>query len=472
MLYLAFTLIVDLLIVNISFILAYILKFKLSFRSLFDIRYGNFVAHAQVEPYLKSLYIISIIWIMSLIIAGVYKYRRGVLSGIEEFINILKGATLATFFTMSSLFVIRFIPGSRYVIVYAFIINVICLPIAHHLVFAIYHRFFHKEEHFKKALIIGTDATSQTLYEKIVLNEKHSYQVVGAIGEKPSRLLYSIERKFNYIGDYKTLETYFDNHMVHEVFIGSVELTRNEISYLINRLVEKGISVQLIPSFYDVASSHMESSSDIGMPLFSIKPLTLRPGQILVKRILDIIFSITILFLLSPIIIIVSLILFVEGKGNVIYIQERVGLLSKPFKMYKFRSMPHNIESKTGPVINHADKKTRHTGIGRFIRKTSIDEIPQLFNVLIGNMSIVGPRPERPFFVEQFKIDFEDYTKRLRVLPGITGWAQVNGRAALSTRVDEKLVYDLYYINNWSILFDFKIMIKTIIYVLTWQGAY
>ncbi|OGI07664.1 MAG: hypothetical protein A2Y40_04185 [Candidatus Margulisbacteria bacterium GWF2_35_9] len=472
MFYLLIVLLTDIIVVNASFLCAYIIKFKLSFQSIFDIRYGNYVAHARVEPYLNSLYIITFIWIVSLVISGAYRNRRGLLSGIEEFLNILKGALVATFFIMSSLFVYRFIPGSRYIIIYAFIINVVAIPITRQVVFSIYHRFFNKVDNLKKILIIGTDGTSQTLYEKIILNEKHYYQVLGAIGDSPSKVLYSIEKKFHYIGSYNTLDDYLIKHQVDEVFIGSIELTRHELSSLIDKLIDKNIHVQLIPSFYDMVSTHIETSSDMGIPLFSIKPTILNNKQVMIKRTIDILISSILLIIFSPLMILVSLFLFLEGKGKIIYVQERVGLMGKCFNMYKFRSMPNNIEAETGPVINHSDINKRYTKIGRILRKTSIDELPQLVNVLKGDMSIVGPRPERPFFVQQFKAEVEDYDKRLRVTPGITGWAQVNGRAALSTRVDEKLVYDLYYINNWSIIFDIKIMIKTVLYVITWQGAY
>ena len=142
------------------------------------------------------------------------------------------------------------------------------------------------------------------------------------------------------------------------------------------------------------------------------------------------------------------------------------------FIMYKFRTMATDVEAQTGPVIHTEEMSYRLSWLGRILRKTSLDEMPQLFNILKGDMSLVGPRPERPFFVEQFRKEIPDYEMRHRVLPGVTGWAQINGRSALSTRVDEKVMYDLYYINNWSWAFDVKILFKTVLEVLTWRGAY
>ena len=134
--------------------------------------------------------------------------------------------------------------------------------------------------------------------------------------------------------------------------------------------------------------------------------------------------------------------------------------------------MATDVEAQTGPVIHTEEMSYRLSWLGRILRKTSLDEMPQLFNILKGDMSLVGPRPERPFFVEQFRKEIPDYEMRHRVLPGVTGWAQINGRSALSTRVDEKVMYDLYYINNWSWAFDVKILFKTVLEVLTWRGAY
>ena len=399
----------------------------------------------------------------------VYQDRKGVLASIEEFINIFKAGFFATVLILASMVVFGIYPGSRYVLIYAFIINIVSITLIHHFRYQILK--IRPEEKLHKVMILGTDELSQALYERLLFEKKHHYAVIGAVGEQPKKIIYSLENSFNYLGDYDVIWDYVDLHKLKEIFISTTALTRRQMSDLIDPLIDKGIQIRMIPSFYDLVSNKIEATIDIGFPLFSIKRNTLTKKQFIIKRALDVFLALIILVITSPIMLFVVIALKLENKGGVIYKQERVGLNSKIFTMYKFRTMPAGIEKETGPVIQAIGENTRATKFGKFLRKTSVDELPQIFNILKGEMSIVGPRPERLFFVEQFIKDIPDFDKRHRVLPGVTGWAQINGRAALSTRVDEKLMYDLYYINNWSLVFDIKILIKTIGKVLVWQGA-
>jgi len=189
------------------------------------------------------------------------------------------------------------------------------------------------------------------------------------------------------------------------------------------------------------------------------------------KRIMDFTLSLIGLIALSPLFLLLAAAVKFSSKGPVFYSQERVGLDNKPFMMYKFRSMYTDSEFHSGP--KWADKNDpRCTRIGAILRKTSLDELPQLFNVLKGDMSLVGPRPERPFFVQKFKEEIKDYMKRHRVKAGITGWAQVNGLRGSSTSLQQRIQYDLYYIENWSLIFDIKILFKTIMVVWNDRNAY
>lgn len=452
--------ITDLFIVNGSYVLAYAIKFK----------WGRFYPSAQVEPYLSSLYLLTILWGISLILFKVYDRRQGVLSGIEEFLNISKAGLLATCLVMASTMIFPFIPGSRFVLLYAFVINILLMGLTHHAVFLYFQRS--GRSRLKDILIIGTDEVSQSLYERLLRDSRHQYNVVGAVGDSPSKLMYSLEQVFQYLGSFDLIWALLAKHPIKEVFIATPQLTRQQLSALLDPLIEKGLKVWMIPSFYDVVSNRVEASDEIGLPLFSIKPNVLSPFQKLQKRALDLVLSASILILTSPLLLLIATVLKLENKGDVIYKQERVGLNGVTFIIYKFRTMDANIEDHTGPVIHTEEMSHRVSRLGRILRKTSLDEMPQLFNILRGEMSLVGPRPERPFFVEKFRREIPDYDMRHRVLPGVTGWAQINGRSALSTRVDEKVMYDLYYINNWSLAFDVKILVKTILEVLIWRGAY
>jgi exopolysaccharide biosynthesis polyprenyl glycosylphosphotransferase len=188
----------------------------------------------------------------------------------------------------------------------------------------------------------------------------------------------------------------------------------------------------------------------------------------MLKRAIDIVLSIILLGFTSPLIVFLFLIIPLTSKGPALYIQERIGEFEKPFHMYKFRTMIKDAEKKTGPILALKNDK-RITKIGKLIRDSKIDELPQLYNVLIGNMSLVGPRPERPYFVKQFKDKLPDYKFRMNVKPGITGLAQINGNYYTSAK--DKLQYDLMYIKNFSVLFDMKILMKTciVICMLVWK---
>jgi exopolysaccharide biosynthesis polyprenyl glycosylphosphotransferase len=207
-----------------------------------------------------------------------------------------------------------------------------------------------------------------------------------------------------------------------------------------------------------------------GLPLLTIRDVALRGWKLTLKRAVDVVFSSVALVVLSPFLLLIALLIKLDSPGPVFYCQQRMGLDARPFYMLKFRSMQADAEVSTGPVWAKPDDP-RRTRLGAFIRRFSIDEFPQMINVLWGEMSLVGPRPERPVFVEQFKQQIPRYMDRHREKAGLTGWAQVNGLRG-DTSVTERTKYDLWYIENWSLGLDFKIMLRTLFRVLTDRNAY
>jgi exopolysaccharide biosynthesis polyprenyl glycosylphosphotransferase len=206
-----------------------------------------------------------------------------------------------------------------------------------------------------------------------------------------------------------------------------------------------------------------------GLPLLTIRDIALRGWKLTLKRAVDLIGSAVGLVVLSPLMMLVALLVKLDSPGPVFYAQERMGLDAKPFWMLKFRSMWEDAEAKTGPVWAAKDDP-RRTKIGASIRRFSIDELPQFINVLLGEMSLVGPRPERPVFVEQFRQSIPRYMDRHREKAGLTGWAQVNGLRG-DTSIAERTKYDLWYTENWSLLLDFKIILRTLIRVFADRNA-
>jgi exopolysaccharide biosynthesis polyprenyl glycosylphosphotransferase len=234
----------------------------------------------------------------------------------------------------------------------------------------------------------------------------------------------------------------------------------------------EGLNVELmmVPDMLDMMTSRVRIQDIEGIPFLKIKEIPLSTWNRINKRVFDIFFSSLILVLTLPLTVVLAAIIKLTSRGPIFFVQERISLDGKPFFVIKFRTMRTDAEASTGPV--RAKKgDPRVTLIGRVLRRTSLDELPQLWNVLTGHMSIVGPRPERPFFVEQFKGKVPRYLERHRVKTGMTGWAQVNGLRG-DAPIDERTKYDIYYVENWSLVFDMKIILKTIRAVIFGNDAY
>ena len=232
----------------------------------------------------------------------------------------------------------------------------------------------------------------------------------------------------------------------------------------------KGVGLKIVPDLYEILSGQARSSQLYGMPLIDIMPELMPEWEKKLKRLIDIIASLLILIITFPICLLSAIAIKIDSEGSIFFKQERIGQNGKVFRILKFRSMKKDAEKDTGPVWSQKDDP-RITSVGRFIRKVRIDEIPQMFNVLKGEMSIVGPRPERAFFVEQLSKEIPYYKRRLKVRPGITGWAQVKHKYDESIEdVKIKLRYDLFYIENMSLRMDFKILLRTIFVVLFGKG--
>jgi exopolysaccharide biosynthesis polyprenyl glycosylphosphotransferase len=256
------------------------------------------------------------------------------------------------------------------------------------------------------------------------------------------------------------------------IIIGHISGSVNEISRVLNYCGELRVNIYLVPSLMDVISGHQKTHQIFGVPLMVLLQDHMPGWEAQVKRIIDVIISLLVLVLGFPVWLAFGALIKITSKGPVIYKQERVGRNGKNYTMYKFRSMYEDAEKRGGPQWA-SENDPRITPAGRFIRKTRIDEIPQFINVLKGEMSLVGPRPERPFFVEQLKQEIPWYVRRIKMKPGITGWAQVKHKYDASIEdVKQKVLYDLYYFENMSLSLDLKILVRTVLVVLTGKGAH
>lgn len=290
----------------------------------------------------------------------------------------------------------------------------------------------------KTALVIGNDV-AETVTKKVLLKHRDLYDI-----------------KYICNSDSCNLDEYLDK--VEVVFIcNDVELEiKNKI---VDNCLTDRKSVYIIPDIYEIALLNSKLNRIDDVPMLKVQKLGLTLEQRFAKRVLDIVISLIGVILSSPIMVVTAMIIKFTDGGNIFYGQERVTLNEKKFKVLKFRTMIMNAEKLTGPVLAGEDDP-RITKIGKFIRATRIDELPQLFNILKGDMSVVGPRPERPFFVEQFKKEIPEYKYRTIVKAGLTGLAQVLGK--YTTTAEDKVRYDIMYIKNYSILLDLKLILQTV----------
>ncbi|HCY76165.1 MAG TPA: sugar transferase [Ignavibacteriales bacterium] len=263
-----------------------------------------------------------------------------------------------------------------------------------------------------------------------------------------------------------------EKHNAKEIIIALEKEDHDVLVDVISRTEGKNLNLKIVPDLYEILSGQARTSQIYGIPLIDIMPELMPEWEKKLKRLMDISISFLILIVSSPIIILTAIAIKIDSEGPVLFKQERLGQNGKPFNVYKFRSMIKDAEKYTGPVWSQKDDP-RVTRMGRFVRRVRIDEIPQMFNVLKGEMSLVGPRPERAFFVEKLSQEIPYYKRRLKVRPGVTGWAQIKHKYDESIEdVKIKLRYDLFYIENMSIRMDFKILLRTVFVVLFGKGHY
>jgi exopolysaccharide biosynthesis polyprenyl glycosylphosphotransferase len=323
----------------------------------------------------------------------------------------------------------------------------------------------------RNALIVGFNAKAHEVHDQILEHPALGLDVEAYVAVNQE----NVGKTYKGIRVKGSLEELLDivyKNKASEVIIALEKEDHDLLVDIISKLENRGIGLKIVPDLYEILSGQARTSQLYGIPLIDIMPELMPEWEKKLKRISDVIISLFILALTLPLNILVSIAIKLDSKGPVLFKQERIGMNGKDFKIYKFRSMYKDAEKNTGPVWSTKDDP-RVTRIGKIMRKLRIDEIPQFFNVLKGEMSLVGPRPERKFFIEQLSQQIPYYKRRLKVRPGITGWAQVKHKYDESIEdVKVKLRYDLFYIENMSLRMDLKILARTVLVVLFGKGHY
>ncbi|MBM4168824.1 MAG: sugar transferase [Ignavibacteria bacterium] len=327
----------------------------------------------------------------------------------------------------------------------------------------------------RNTLIIGWSKKAFDLCDMVLKYPALGYHVVGFLtildrGQKGKSRKREEYRSVPVVGTMKQLPDLITRSGIKEVLIGLDSTEHDKLLEIIEYCNGYDVGLKIIPDLYDIVSGQARVNSIYGFPLIEVMPELLKPWEDVLKRGFDVVVSSGILLLGLPVWLLVALSIKIDSRGPVLYDQERMGQNGAIFKIHKFRSMVADAESKSGPVWA-GKNDPRVTRVGKWLRKLHFDEIPQFINVLLGEMSLVGPRPERPFFVEQLSKEIPLYRRRLKVRPGITGWAQVKHKYDQSVEdVKAKVKYDLFYIENMSWRMDLKILFNTFYVMVRGKG--
>ena len=383
-----------------------------------------------------------------------------------EFSNIIKANSVGFLVFIMILYMIEIIDFSRQMIMIFYVFNILLETLGRNAIRYILHSMRERGFNLKHILLVGYSRAAEAYIDRINSNPQWGYIVRGILDDKvPAGTVY---KGVKVIGRIDNLMIILPENRLDEIAI-TLSLTEYaRLEEIVNMCEKSGVHTKFIPDYNHMIPTKPYTEDLLGLPIINIRnvPLT-NTVNIVIKRIMDVIGAVCAIILFSPIMLFVAILIKVTSPGPIIYSQERVGLHSKTFRMYKFRSMEVK-EEKNGWTKKN---DPRVTPIGKIIRKLSIDELPQLYNVLIGNMSLVGPRPERPFFVEKFREEIPRYMVKHQVRPGMTGWAQIKGYRG-DTSIRKRIDCDLYYIENWSIGLDIKILFLTVFKGFINRNAY
>lgn len=442
----------DFVFIQFSFLLAWWLRFKSG--------WIPYEAPLPIETYAMWSFIYGAIAVLTGMLIALYSPKRKKRFA-DEFIKIVQVHAISIFVLLSLMFFVKEINISRsYLAIY--MVSLVMFILFYRYILKVSLKVIREKGYNRQfVLIVGAGSLGKRFYQNLKQYPEMGYEVVGFLDDFQQWDSLEEKRYKPILGTVDDLEKVLEEVLIDEVIMALPLDAHSKYPKIINLCEKAGVRTLIIPDFFDYLPARPYFDNFAGMPMINVRDIPLDlAGNRMFKRLFDIAFSLFAIVLTSPIMLAIAIGVKLTSPGPIIFKQERVGLNRRNFMMYKFRSMkqlPPGTED-TGWTVENDPRRTK---FGSFLRKTSLDELPQFFNVLFGHMSVVGPRPERPYFVDQFREEIPKYMVKHHVRPGITGWAQSNGLRG-DTSIEERINHDIFYIENWSLLFDIKIIFKTI----------
>ena len=456
-------LVLDAVVVAASYMLAWYLKFASPFSNS-----DPSVGALSMGTYFEMLIVIVPGCLMLYYAFNLYTAKRATVHK-YEILNIFQANTVGLIILMAGWYMVSQIHFSRLMMGYFYVLNIIFTTLGRSLIRILLQYFREKGYNLKYILLVGYSRAAEEYINRINGNPQWGYVVRGILDDSvPSGTLYKGVKVLGRIGN---LSYILPQNKLDEIAITLSLKDYDHLEQIVDMCEKSGVHTKFIPDYNSLFPSRPYTEDLMGLPVINIRHVPLSNTlNWIAKRIVDVITALAGLVVSSPVMLAAAIAVGCTSRGPVIFKQERIGLHNKPFRMYKFRTM--EVQKPSREAQGWTTKNDpRVTRVGRFLRRTSIDELPQLFNILMGDMSVVGPRPERPQFVEKFKEEIPRYMVKHQVRPGLTGWAQINGYRG-DTSIKRRIEYDIFYIENWTMSFDIKIMFLTIFKGFINKNAY
>lgn len=447
-----------------------------AFFGVYWLRYGSGIFPVDIELYLNDLWLpalfIYLYWLIFYFYNGLYHLPEAP-SRTDENVKVFK----ATSYGVIILFLITFdtfnpISPGRLILLIYWLTQLGITILFRSIILSVRHKQLMKGIGLTPGFIVGCNPRGYEIYKKILQYPALGYKILGFISTDDE-----CGEEKNYegvpvIGHLNDIAELIKKHQVRQLVIAFDRDKHDKVLDVINKAADTRVGMKILPDMYDIISGLARTQQIYGIPLIDINPGIMQPWEKAVKRFSDIVISLLVLLIFLPFGLILALLIKLDSRGPVFYMQDRLGLYGKPFKIIKFRSMKHGPDDPGEKVILTTKDDQRVTRVGKFIRRYRLDEVPQMINVLKGDMSIIGPRPDMPKLTEQLEKQIPLYRHRMKVKPGITGWAQISvPYPQTQEEVLEKFNCDIYYIENMSLKLDLKIMLNTIVIMFSGSGT-